>query len=210
MARQKKDPLHVIVYPSNFEGKNGQKMLYVSANTHDEVSMDELDDLCHEWESLPLGYVKRCFEALMWVIPHLIGEHKRVKTPIGSFYVKPQFLKTMTEDQKVTANDIWLGGIDFRPTKEFRDAVRKEFRSIDIDRRNHPIDVNYYSQWNDTLEQCLSSDNNLGRYVTIDEYSRATGLSYNSAKKCLDRMTEGDNPRLQKTKIGRQNIYTEV
>ena len=29
MARQKTDPLHVVVYPSNFNGDNGQKMLYV-------------------------------------------------------------------------------------------------------------------------------------------------------------------------------------
>lgn len=210
MARQKKEPLHVIVYPSNFDGKNGEKMLYVSANTHDEVSLEDLDALCHEFESLPKGYVVRCFEALMYAIPHLIGEHKRVKTPLGSFYVKPQFLRTMTEDEKVSASDIWLGGIDFRPTREFRDAVKNEFKSIDIDRRNHPVDVAYYSQRNPELEKCLSSDGAGNRYVTIDEYRRETGLSYHSARKCLDLMTTGDNPILQKTKIGKINVYTEV
>lgn len=210
MARQKIDPLHVVVYPSNFTGEKGHRMLYVSSNAREEVDIKKLDEFCHEWENLPKGYVVRCFEALMYAIPCLIGQHKRVKTPIGSFYVRPQFLKTMTDDQKVTANDIWLGGIDFRPTKEFRKAVMGEFRSIQIDRRNHPIDTDYYSQRNPELESCLSSDANGNRYVTVDEYRRATGLSDHSARKCLENMTKGDNPILQKTKIGTTNVYTEV
>lgn len=210
MARQKTDPLHVVVYPSNFNDDNGHKMLYVSPNAREEVGLDKLDDFCHEYENLPKGYVNRCFEALMYAIPHLIGDHKRVKTPIGSFYIKPQFLRTMTEDETVTANDIWLGGIDFRPTKEFREAVQRQFQSIQIDRRNHPIDTNYYSQRNPELERCLSSDANGNRYVTVEEYRRATGLSAHSARKCLENMTKGDNPILQKTKIGTTNVYTEV
>ena len=146
----------------------------------------------------------------MYAIPHLIGDHKRVKTPIGSFYIKPQFLRTMTENEIVTANDIWLGGVDFRPTKEFREAVKSQFRSIQIDRRNHPIDTHYYSQRNPELESCLSLDANGNRYVTVQEYCRATGLSAHSARKCLENMTKGDNPILQKTKIGTTNVYTEV
>lgn len=210
MARAKRDPLHVLVYPSNFVGKNGHKMLYVASNTYDEVSIEELDKYCHETESLPQGYITRCFQALMSAIPHLIGEHKRVKTPLGSFYVKPQFYRTMTDDEKVTAEDIWLGGIDFRPSKMFRDAVQDEFASIEIDRRKHPIDTSYYSQMNPALEECLSDDEDGNRYVTVEEYRRETGLSYKTAKKCLDMMTEGDNPILKKTRIGRMNIYTEL
>jgi hypothetical protein len=82
---------------------------------------------CHKYENLPKGYVTRCFEALKYTIPYLIGEHKRVKTPIGSFYIKPQFFRTMTEDEKVTANDISLEGIEYRSTKEFREAVKGQF-----------------------------------------------------------------------------------
>lgn len=210
MARQKIDPLHVVVYPSNFNGENGHKMLYVASNAREEIGLDKLDEVCHEYEHLPRGYVTRCFEALMYAIPYLIGEHKRVKTPIGSFYVKPPFLKTMTEVEKVTANDIWLGGIDFRPTKEFRQAVQSQFRSIQIDRRNHPINTNYYSQSNPELEKYLSSDANDNRYFTVEEYRRATGLGAHSARKCLENMTQGDNPILQKTKIGTTNVYTEI
>ena len=36
MARQKTDPLHVVVYPSNFNDDNGHKMLYVSSNAREE------------------------------------------------------------------------------------------------------------------------------------------------------------------------------
>lgn len=210
MAKQKTDPLHVVIYPSNFNAANGQKMLYVSSNAREEVSLEKLDTFCHMYENLPKGYVVRCFEALKYAIPHLIGEHKRVKTPIGSFYVKPQFFRTMTEDEKVTANDICLEGIDYRPSKEFREAVKQEFQSINIDHRSHPIDTAYYGKRNEELERCLSSDATGNRYVTIQEYQRETGLSYHSAKKCLDMMTTGDNPILLKTKIGKTNVYTEV
>ena len=210
MVRQKTDPLHVVVYPSNFNGDNGQKLLYVASNAYEEVGLDKLDNFCHEYENLPRGYVTRCFNALMYAIPSLIGEHKRVKTPIGSFYIKPQLLRTMTEDEVVTAKDIWLSGIDFRPTKEFREAVLRQFQSIQIDRRHHPMDTNYYSQRNAELESCLSSDANGNRFVTVNEYSQATGLSAHSARKCLENMTKGDNPILQKTKIGTTNVYTEI
>lgn len=210
MARPKIDPLHVVVYPSNFNGSNGHKMLYVTSNAREEVDLEKLDEYCHKYENLPRGYVTRCFEALKYAIPYLIGEHKRVKTPIGSFYIKPQFFRTMTEDEKVTANDICLEGIDYRPTKEFREAVKGHFKSISIDRRHHLIDTEYYSHRNEELERCLSSGSNGNRYITIDEYRRETGLSYHSAKKCLDNMTTGDNPILQKTKIGRMNVYTEI
>lgn len=210
MARQKTDPLHVVVYPSNFNGDNGHRILYVASNAREEIGIEKLDEYCHEYENLPKGYVKRCFDALMHAIPYLVGEHKRVKTPVGSFYVRPQFIRTMTEDENVTANDISLGGIDFRPTKEFRDAVIDQFQSIQIDRRNHPIDTNYYGQRNPELEMCLSSDPKGNRYVTVEKYRRATGLSAHSARKCLENMTKGDNPILQKTKIGTTNVYTEI
>lgn len=72
------------------------------------------------------------------------------------------------------------------------------------------IDTEYYSHRNEELKMCLSSEGNGNRYVTIEEYRRETGLSYHSAKKCLDIMTTGDNPILQKSRIGRMNIYTEV
>ena len=73
MARQKTDPLHVVVYPSNFNGDNGQKMLYVSSKAREEIELDKLDAYCHEYEHLPKGYVTRCFVALMYAIPYLIG-----------------------------------------------------------------------------------------------------------------------------------------
>lgn len=96
------------------------------------------------------------------------------------------------------------------PSKEFREAVKGQFKSISIDRRHHPFDTEYYSHRNEELERCLSSEGNGNRYVTIEEYRRETGLSYHSAKKCLDIMTTVDNPILQKSKIGRMNVYTEV
>lgn len=210
MVRQKKSPLHVTIYPSNFNGKNGNRMLYVSSNTHDEITINELDALCHEYESLPKGYVSRCFDALIHIIPQLIGEHKRVHTPLGSFYIKPQLVRTMTDDEKVISSDISLSGIDFRPTKAFREAVESQFQSIEIDRRKHAMSVEYYSQRNESLENCLSADKCGNRFVTIEEYRRETGLSYKTSKKCLDIMTEGDNPILRKTRIGHTNVYTEV
>ena len=71
-------------------------------------------------------------------------------------------------------------------------------------------------QWNTTAnvtnrwKNCLSADDGGNRFVTIEEYRRETGLSYKTSKKCLDMMTEGDNPILRKTRIGHTNVYTEV
>lgn len=210
MARPKRDPLHVMVYPSNYKDKDGQRILYASANAHEEVTLEDLDEYIHKYEALPKGYVTRCFDALMSAIPYFIGEHKRVKTPLGSFYIKPQFQKRVTENEKVKSDDIWLGGIDFRPSKELRKAVESQFKSIVIDHRRHQADEEYYSKRNPQLEACLSADSTGSRYVTVKEYQCETGLTEYMARKCLDSMTAGDNPILQKTRIGRNVVYTEI
>lgn len=210
MARPKKDPLHVIVYPSNYKDKDGQRVLYASANTNEEVTLEDLDEYIHKYEALPKGYVTRCFDALMSAIPHFIGDHKRVKTPLGSFYIKPQFQRRVTESEKVKSTDIWLGGIDFRPSKELRKAVESQFKSIVIDHHRHQADEEYYSKRNPQLDACLSADSTGSRYVTVKEYQCETGLTEYMARKCLDNMTAGGNPILQKTKIGRSVVYTEI
>ena len=47
-------------------------------------------------------------------------------------------------------------------------------------------------------------------YITAGIFSRASGLTLYSARKQLNEWTKGDNPKLLKTRRGKEHIYTEV
>ena len=59
----------------------------------------------------------------------------------------------------------------------------------------------------DFLQNCLQRYNG---YVTVGAFARTSGLTYYSARKQLNQWTEGENPRLLKTRRGQEFIYTEI
>ena len=44
----------------------------------------------------------------------------------------------------------------------------------------------------------------------IGSFARTSGLTYNSARKILNQWTQGNNPKLLKTRRGQEFIYTEL
>lgn len=46
--------------------------------------------------------------------------------------------------------------------------------------------------------------------TTVRHYAAQAGLTYYSAQKQLDAWTQGDRPKLLKTRMGRQYLYTET
>ena len=54
-------------------------------------------------------------------------------------------------------------------------------------------------------EGCLKAG-----YTTVRHYAAQAGLTYYSAQKQLDAWTQGDRPKLLKTRMGRQYLYTEI
>ena len=49
-----------------------------------------------------------------------------------------------------------------------------------------------------------------GGAITANTFSIVSGLTYYSARKLLDEWTQGENPKLQKTRFGQSYIYTEI
>ena len=47
-------------------------------------------------------------------------------------------------------------------------------------------------------------------YVTVGMFAYHSGLTKYSARKQLNRWTEGENPKLLKTRRGKEDIYTEL
>lgn len=48
------------------------------------------------------------------------------------------------------------------------------------------------------------------RQPNIGSFARTSGLTYYSARKQLNQWTEGQNPKLLKTRRGQEYIYTEI
>ena len=49
-----------------------------------------------------------------------------------------------------------------------------------------------------------------GGALTANMFSTISGLTYHSARKLLDEWTQGERPKLQKTRFGQSYIYTEI
>ena len=60
-------------------------------------------------------------------------------------------------------------------------------------------------QLEEVLTECLKAG-----YTTVRHYAARAGLTYYSAQKPLDAWTQGDRPKLLKTRMGRQYLYTET
>jgi hypothetical protein len=133
-----------------------------------------------------------------------LREGYRVETPFGSLAPKLKLIGDHTDPEKVTGRDVMYGGIEFIPSKQFvkdADCSHSGFRRQKGNVGNNQM---YDSK---AMEEALRKSTRHG-YITIKTFQIVSGLKYNSAKNYLDRLCQGDNPRLHRYREGRVWHYT--
>ena len=205
---RKKDRMPFEVHPTPAKGKDGKNIVYAKPAMRDKLTMSGVEDFCSRNYGLRYGELSRAFDVFLRAAGKLMAMGYRVDTPIGSFAPRLELTREITNPDDVKSHDIRFNGVDYQPGKRWNEELSKwgnGFRRVDnVNTLELLADKN---RLDELLKNCLHRYNG---YVTVGLFARASGLTYYSARKQLNQWTQGDNPRLLKTRRGQEFIYTEI
>lgn len=196
------------VHPTPVKGDDGKNLLYVRPKSGLKITMKELEDYCERINALRYGELSRAFDAFIRAAGRFLAEGYRIDTPIGSFAPRLSLTKQVTNPDEVKDRDVRLDGVEYNPGKLWNEAMKKWHDGF---RRYDNPNTQELMADKDKLEQmmreCIEKHNG---YITAGMFSRYSGLTLYSARKQLNEWTKGDNPKLLKTRMGKEHIYTEI
>ena len=196
------------VHPTPVKGDDGKNLLYVRPKSGLKLTMKELENYCERTYNLRYGEMSRAFDMFIRAAGRFLAEGYRIDTPIGSFAPKLSLTKQVTDPDAVKDRDVRLDGVEYNPGKLWNEEMKKWHDGF---RRYKNPDTQEILADKDKLEQmmreCIQKHQG---YITAGMFSRYTGLTLYSARKQLNEWTKGDNPKLLKTRMGKEHIYTEI
>ena len=205
---RKKDGMPFEVHPTPAIGKDGKNIVYAKPAMRVKLTMQGVEDFCSRNYGLRFGELSRAFDVFLRAAGELMAMGYRVDTPIGSFAPRLALTREITDPDEVTARDVRFNGVDYQPGKHWNEELQKwnnGFRRID--NGNSLELLADKKRLDEVLQECLKRYDG---YVTVGLFAHNSGLTYYSARKQLNQWTEGDNPRLLKTRRGQEFIYTEI
>ena len=201
---RKTDGILFELQPRPTKGDDGKPLLYVQPVIERKYDLDDLDDFCAKYRHTSKGEMKHFFGLLEEVTTMWLRKGYRVETLFGSFAPKLKLLGEHTDPEKVTGRDVMYAGIEFIPSKQF---VKDADCSCDGFRRQQGSVGNSQMYDPKAMDEALRRSTCNG-YVTVSRFQYFSGLKRKSAKAYLDRLCEGDNPRLHRYREGRIWHYT--
>ena len=204
---KKKSGFPYEVHPTPAKGKDGKNIVYARPARALKMSMKGVDEYCSEHYLIPSGMIERAFDAFIKGAAELMAKGYRIDTPIGSFVPRLALKREITDPDEVDDRDVELDGVDYNPGKKWNEAISKW------------LDNGFCRVENPNVQELLNDKEHLeaalkkslkGGYTTVRLFALSSGLSRYTARKLLNGWTEGENPRLMKTAIGKQDIYTEI
>lgn len=196
------------VHPTPVKGEDGKNLLYVRPKSGLKLNMDQLEDYCEKINALRYGELRRALDVFVRAASRFLAEGYRIDTPIGSFAPKLSLAKQVTDPDQVKDRDVRLEGVEYNPGKLWDREIGKW---LDGFRRYQNPDTQELLANKEKLEQvmrlCIQKYHG---YITAGMFSRASGLTLYSARKQLNEWTKGDNPKLLKTRRGKEHLYTEI
>lgn len=204
---EKKDGMLFELHPSPAKSKDGKTIYYARPMKGQKLNIKQVDNLC-EKHHYTLGYkVEDAFEAFIKEVGYWLAEGYRIDTPIGSFAPKLGLKREITDPEDVKGSDVFFEGIEYNPGKSWNKEVDKWLNGF-RPARNENTEVIMADSMK--LLQVLYRYVGGGGMITARQFAASTGLTYYSARQQLDTWTTGDNPRLLRTKVGKQYIYTAL
>ena len=195
------------VHPTPMKGADGKNLVYVRPKSGLKLDMKQLEEYCERTSHLRYGELTRALDAFVRAASRFLAEGYRIDTPIGSFAPKLSLTKQVTDTNEVKDRDVRLEGVEYNPGKLWDREIKMW---MDGFRRYHNPDTQELLADKKQLEQIMRGVVKRAGYITAGMFSRASGLTLYSARKQLNLWTLGKNPKLLKTQMGREHIYTEV
>lgn len=199
-----------MVYTSPVKGKDGRNIVYVKpeGGPRMKLTIEEMDAYCAKYSSMRSGELQLVLHEFMhWAAEWLVRGY-RVETPLGSFAPRLKLKREITDPDKVTNRDVELDGVEYTPGKAWNEHL--DHWMEDGFRKVERLYANDALADREKLEQTLRQLLDRRGFVTVNSFRQSTGLTYHSARKVLNEWTEGQSPKLLKTRQGPTFIYTEV
>lgn len=204
---KKKDGMLFEVHPTPVKGKDGKNLVYVRPAKCYKMSMQELEEFCNRNYHSPYGELMRAFDYFLRAAGELMAAGYRVETPIGSFAPRLKLLGEKTDPSEVTARDVVFDGVEYNPGKRWNRELEKWSYGF---RRYENPDTQQIMSDKQQLEVVLRRLLGDGGYTTVSRFARSSHLTYYSARKQLNEWCQGERPKLLKTKLGQEYIYTAL
>ena len=205
---RKKGGLPYEVHPTPAKGKDGKNIMYVRPARGLKLNMSALDQFCsRDGYGMREGELSRAFSVFMSAAAELMSRGYRIDTTIGSFVPKLALKREITDAAQVRNSDVMLDGVEYNPGKKWNDAIAKwldeGFRKVETPNVQEVMADQAH------LEQALAESLKRG-FTTVKSFARNANLTHYSARKQLNNWTKGENPKLMKSRMGQQDIYTEI
>ena len=204
---KKKSGFPYEVYPTPAKGKDGKNIVYARPARALKMSIEGVDKYCSEHYQISSGLIELAFKTFLKGAGELMAMGYRIDTPIGSFVPRLALKRKITDPDEVDDRDVELDGVDYRPGKKWDEAISK-WLDNGFMRVENP---NVQKQLDDKerLEAALRKSLQRG-YTTARLFALSAGLTTYTARKLLNGWTKGENPKLMKSSMGKQDIYTEI
>ena len=196
------------VHPTPAKGKDGRNIVYVKPASGMKLSLQAVEEFCSSNHyGLRDGELTMVFNVFIDAAAELMSKGYRIETPIGSFSPKLALNREITDPDEVKNSDVVLDGVDYQPGQRWQKAIGKwlfdGFRKADTPDVQKLMDNAQY------LEEALQRSCK-GGYTTVRRFAREANITKYSARKQLETWTQGDNPKLLRTRMAQQYIYTLI
>lgn len=204
---KKKSGFPYEVHPTPAKGKDGHNIVYARPARGLKLSIKGVDDYCAKHYATRNGEIEFALSQFLKAAAEIMAMGYRVETPIGTFVPKLKLRREITNADEVRDSDVEIDGVDYNPGKIWNKSIEKWLDNgfLRVDNPN----VQEQLEDKEHLEQALNTCLKRG-CVTVSQYAVHANLSHYTARRLLNEWTEGENPRLLKTRWGRTDIYTEI
>ena len=204
----KKDGMLFEVHPTPAKGKDGRNLLYVRPASGRKLTFRQLDAYCAKHYGLREFELERAFHAFLEATGYWLAEGYRIETPIGSFAPRLMLTGEFTDPEAVDGKFVRLDNVDYNPGQLWNHEMSKWCRGFR--RANNPNTQELLANQEQLETVLYRALERYHGYVTVGMFAYHSGLTKYSARKQLNRWTEGENPKLLKTRRGKEDIYTET
>ncbi len=189
---RKTDGMLFELHPGPSKGEDGKPLLYARPAKGRKLSIKVLDDECFKAGRTQKGELERAFDTFIDVARNYLANGYRIETAIGTFAPKLRLLGEHTEPETVRGSDVMFAGIEFKPSKDFVKEVKRRQQGF---RKSNDQVGNAQMYDEKAMDEALRKSIYHG-YITIKRFQVFSGLRYNSAKRYLDALCQGEDARL--------------
>ena len=202
------DKIEFELLPRPTKGEDGKPLLYVRPVTPYKFDIDYIDKFCAEYRNTKRGEIVSAFNTFLSAASQMLASGFRLETPIGTFAPKLKLNGDFTDPKQVKKTDVSYVGVEFVPSKQFQ-------KEADCSQRGKSFKVHSTMVGNAQMHDQQAMNNALQLsmfegHVTIKTFMMKSGLKYNSAKRYLDSLCEGDDAHWKRVKEGGVTFYYPI